>query len=613
MQVSPAAAGTNSWIWQHPVYHAFSGQDAGILWIRGKPGSGKSVLAKSIQHKLLEQSVIHQGEGSTTLVGDWFYHRRRAGRYIQHESFLRSVLYHFLQQCPQLFHDFFVKAYRAMDPQSVMWLSEVLRDILRNVCQGSRPVICIIDAVDEAESVDILALIKKFADPTTSSRARFIVLSRPVVKIEQQIVGLPSIVVEDENQYDIKKIIDIGLKSLHEAIHSLDFSAKPADGAESVPRIRSIQRRVNGMRQPRCRSLVTGMKREAQAIEEMQTTLISKARGSILWVKLVLDRLTQQAASDRNCTFEGLNQAVNDVPQELKEYYAQIVDEVTAGKEAERTEDIRRALMWICAASEIGDITLEELWETLAILRDNFTSSTMDTIWAKRIPIVSYDELWRKVYSTYGPFIEVYNPGFSAEESRSYQYGNSSVVQLMHQSVRDFLCDGSSVGVLSFSVEEARDLVNSHLKNYQKIAAEDLKRMSSGTPSEARQVVEWLDDQKLLRLAIGAVENRFLTDWPISADMEISNLKYPFQESLEQYLLFALTDCRYSSLGYTLDAIRCLVSVNRLFYTACSQGLVTAALNMLALQWNKRPDSSSSDGNKLLDGVLLAASAGAPG
>lgn len=147
--MSPAVAGTNSWIWQHPVYHAFSGQDAGILWIRGKPGSGKSVLAKSIQRKLLAQSVVHQGEGSTTLVGDWFYHRRRAGRYIQHESFLRSILYHFLQQCTQLFHDFFVKAYRAMDPQSVS-------EVLRNVCQGSRPVICIIDAVDEAKSVDII-------------------------------------------------------------------------------------------------------------------------------------------------------------------------------------------------------------------------------------------------------------------------------------------------------------------------------------------------------------------------------------------------------------------------------------------------------------------------
>ncbi|KAH8697202.1 hypothetical protein BGW36DRAFT_378194 [Talaromyces proteolyticus] len=617
-QVPPAAAETNSWIWQHSVYREFSRQDSGILWLRGKPGSGKSVLAKSVRKRLFEQLETQKAQETIPLVGDWFYHRRRAGRYIQHESFLRSILCHFLQQCPEIFHHY-VHAYRQMNPLKVVWTNEVLENILFDVCRGSKPIICIVDAVDEAENMGILALIKKLTYPAASSRAKFIVLSRHVVKIEQQIFGLPSITIEDENQDDIAKIIDFGLKSLREEIHKLNFNSQETDSAS---RIRNVPRHASRMRQPRYKSIALAMEREEQTIEEMRTSLASKAQGSILWVKLVLDKLMREAALDQNCTLEELSQSASDVPQELKEYYQQIVVEMTTQKTEEKITEIRKTLMWICAAGEISDITLEGLWEAVAVLKDNFCSSTMDGISAKRIPISSYDELWRKIYSTCGPFIEAYNPGFSAEESRSYQYGASSIVQLMHQTVRDFLCDESSLGSLSFSIDEARSLVNRHLQNYLKITTKPLR--DSCDPLDARELVEELDNQKLLQLAINSTKTHIRTDSTMPVGVKIPHLISPLASSLQHDLMKTLKRSAYIFEDATCDSqdtgrvdafskfpnweTHALLCVSRLFYIACSQGFVTAVLNMLALAWHILPDSSLVNGEVILYGVFLAAS-----
>lgn len=68
-QVGPAAVGTASWIWTHPVYCSFSAQNSCILWIRGKPGSGKSVLARAIHQQLLSGPENRNEQSVQPLLG----------------------------------------------------------------------------------------------------------------------------------------------------------------------------------------------------------------------------------------------------------------------------------------------------------------------------------------------------------------------------------------------------------------------------------------------------------------------------------------------------------------------------------------------------------------
>ncbi|OAA74826.1 hypothetical protein LEL_06814 [Akanthomyces lecanii RCEF 1005] len=290
-----------------------------------------------------------------------------------------------------------------MNPEKVLWQESDLLGMVLRVCHGHIPVLCIVDAVDEAESPDILSVIKDFVGETRGSNAKFIVLSRPAVEIERHMIGSPTIVMEDENHVDIEKIVCESLKSLPRALHAFHMFSEPTSPVHAA-HSRPIQPRL---RQLNSKALRFSMVQESNTLREIQERLISDAQGSILWVKTVLDELFRLANSSRPCTLVDLKQAAMRIPPEMKEYYARMVVELTADKPEKDIQEIHRLLMWVCAGSEFGSVTLEMLWEAMALMDDDFSSSTMDDIYQRRIPIMSFDELWRKIYVMCGPFLAI--------------------------------------------------------------------------------------------------------------------------------------------------------------------------------------------------------------
>lgn len=597
-QVPPAAEGTTSWIWSHPVYQSFSSQDSGILWIRGKPGSGKSVLARAIQQRLRDHSHPKDGASVPMLIGDWFYHRRRGGGFVRHESFVRSILCHFLQQDSKIF-DFLQEAYRKMDPREEgAWAYDLIVNIFRRICQSSTPMLVVVDAVDEAENTQVLSLIKSvFASETIWSKARFIIISRPNVRIEREIEGEPTIVVELANQKDIERIINLGLASLHNDIHSLDFA--PSNRSQRPLRLPPRSQ----MRQPRSRPFATMVDREKQAMRQIQQVLESKAQGCILWVKLMLDRMMQQVQIYHGSTLEDLHQLVTQVPEQLAEYYKQLANEVTANKDDRTVSEIRMALMWVCAAAEYGEVTLESLWEALALLKWDFQSETLEAVWHRQLIVSSYNELWRKISTICGSFIEIFNPGLSADESRIYHYGAASIVQLIHQSVRDFLCDSDANDTgLRFSFDEARQMVRHRLKLYLGLAASDLYRMHRSGPQDPLLVVNWLDDQRLLHLAtkVGQTECKALLR--ILWEMGLCSLREA-DEDPERALVTAI-----EALDHEHIWSQPLTELGRLTYHACTEGSVTAMRNTFSLKWLPTDLWSLAAGEVITSYILFRAS-----
>ncbi|KAF5001972.1 hypothetical protein FDECE_10774 [Fusarium decemcellulare] len=600
-QVSPAASGTASWVWTHPVYRSFSTQQSGILWIRGKPGSGKSVLARAIQEQLLSESRSGDTETTEALLGDWFYHRRRGGSFVKHESLVRSMLYHFLRQRPSLFGEFFQRSFRAMDPcLPATWTNDVLTEIFMRICQSGIRVFCIVDAVDEAETADVVRLLKSAVCSVQSSKAKLIILSQPNAEIERQVIDHPCLVAEDENADDIKKLVQLGLESLQIAIHSLHFEGDSTFSDTS----RQSMRRC-GMRQSRYRPMVNAAEREKKAMQRMRDDLLSKAQGSILWVKLVLDKLTQEAESNQCSTLQELQEFVNIVPQELMEYYKQIVQGLTSGKSHQTAQHVREVLMWICAAGEISEVTLDSLWEAMALLKDKLRSKSLEDVWDQQLSVNSYDELWRKIYSTCGPFIEIFNPGLSAQESRVYRYGSSSVVQLMHQSVRDFLSDQDSAGVLYFTIEQACDMVKRHLMHYLSLFVSDSASLRAEGPQESRLLVEWLNEQRLLHIALSEAKNG---DWDILDDVEAMRfweLGPPVEacERILHKLLLSTLDLQKRAPCDEGEIVQAL-NLSRILYRACADGLVTAVQTVQAINW----PTSGVSAALLLTAIIFAAS-----
>jgi hypothetical protein len=239
------------------------------------------------------------------------------------------------------------------------------------------------------------------------------------------------------------------------------------------------------------------------------------------------------------------------------------------------------------------------------MLKDNLKSETLDEIWQKQILVASYDELWRKLCGICGPFIEILNPGFLAEESRLYRHGASSIVQLMHQSVRDFLCDPGAAGALYFSLEEARELARCHLERYLNLTISDCLRITTDGPQEPQLVGDWLNDQKILQLAIEAAEERRRSE--LRSLRRNLDLKPPPKGSSECLLVSAIHEKAYPQ-GCGAGKAELILAIGRLLYNAYTEGLVTAVRNILALRWITADDVGSSGGEIITSCIIFVAS-----
>jgi len=69
--IETAAEGTCRWILDHPTYQQWDANGQGLLWVKGKPGSGKSTLMK---HIVRERGRI-QPEGRNLNIVFYFHGR----------------------------------------------------------------------------------------------------------------------------------------------------------------------------------------------------------------------------------------------------------------------------------------------------------------------------------------------------------------------------------------------------------------------------------------------------------------------------------------------------------------------------------------------------------
>jgi len=214
--VMAAAEGTNEWIWTHQEYQDWENQQSGILWIQGKPGSGKSVLAKTIYAKLARESP--------DLVCSWFYSRQFGQKTITHDSLLRAFLQQMLSCEPKLFGHY-EDVYRNLPPEG--WSAGAMKAVLVGIANSGKKMICIIDAMDESASgegkwsrYDILNFLEQLAFQSPTSCAKIIVLSRPIDEDQYfQDESCYRIILQDSNRSDIIRVIEIGVESIHHVLH----------------------------------------------------------------------------------------------------------------------------------------------------------------------------------------------------------------------------------------------------------------------------------------------------------------------------------------------------------------------------------------------------------
>jgi hypothetical protein len=364
--------------------------------IRGKPGSGKSTLAQHILEKKKMDYNISQNcepEASTVpkvLIAAFFYSfsdkKERS-----HTIMLQSLLFQLLSQDANLF-PLFQPIYRAM--ASSMWQHEDLKKSFASLpsLQASTTkarIYILLDAIDESIEggrPEILTQLQALCSSESSRTFKCLVASRPLPADEINDQAWGEIILEQENQKDIQKLIQSSLQ---------DIKRKPWTS-----------------------------KFDFQFVDDY---MAKHAQGVFLWVSLVMNELVRLASTGPSQ--KELEDSFRKLPPDLNTFYKSIIDRLV--KKADQDEIVEKAnqvkfdmiekgakmLNWVTFAER--PLTRKEFQDAIAVPSSPKPFSPDPRFLTNN----RVSDLDARIKACCGPLIEI----------------RTSVVQLLHLTTRKYL------------------------------------------------------------------------------------------------------------------------------------------------------------------------------
>ncbi|KAJ3525625.1 hypothetical protein NM208_g11560 [Fusarium decemcellulare] len=176
--------GTSQWLLSSPVFKQWhDGRDDGVLWIRGVPGAGKSVLAARL--------VDHLSSEECPVLHFFFRHTIQSNH--RPEAALRDWIAQILPYTPPLQLALKNLTSEPISVDSVDSLSTVeLWHLLRLGLQSIPKAYCVVDALDEMDH-SALEPFLQFLDQMGNihpDRLKLIITSRPIATIEKIVRNL---------------------------------------------------------------------------------------------------------------------------------------------------------------------------------------------------------------------------------------------------------------------------------------------------------------------------------------------------------------------------------------------------------------------------------------
>lgn len=280
--IEEPAMETCSWLFEHPLYQQWDSRNGaatshGLLWIKGKPGSGKSTLMK----RLVERSEERPRQGGICI--SFFFSARGAGLERSIEGLYRSLTYQLLRerrtllaQLASLANEKEIRYGRGNWTWHVKEIKEFFHASIAKA--GFGPLKVFVDALDECKDDDVQEAVTAFERSAAASIANGTVLdicwsSRhyPHIRVRRSLV----ICMEHQNAEDIAAYVRNKVK-------------------------------------------------ESSLIDhELESEIIEKAKGVFMWVVLVFRQLLD--AGDQGYSRAGKKQILEDLPSELDDLFRRIL------------------------------------------------------------------------------------------------------------------------------------------------------------------------------------------------------------------------------------------------------------------------------------------------
>jgi ankyrin repeat protein len=386
-EVLDARADSCTWILRHQNYQKWLADDHGLLWIQGKPGSGKSTLMKRIFKVFCTEN---RGPGRIHLA--FFFHRR--GVQLQHTplGMFRTMLHQLLSQAPSASADFLSLCEEKRRFQGDFcgdweWREPELRRVLKSSLVSAAKtysLVIFVDALDEAgedSARSVVSYLHEVNEQLLQSKHAtsicFACRHYPIVRTSDGI----QICVEDENFKDISAY----------ALSELRRQIRPRDQKLGSDHLNELEKRIS-----------------------------NKSSGVFLWVYLVIPTIAKQYNEGR--PLGEILKALEKAPSDLKTIYQHILGLVDPTFQRQTLH----LMEWIYLAQR--PLSLTELRFALAM--DDFSIHPYQESAQESTGFVKSDmQMKDMTIGLSGGLAEV----------KFYSDGRRGFVQFIHQSVNDFL------------------------------------------------------------------------------------------------------------------------------------------------------------------------------
>lgn len=311
----PPKPKTCAWIFDTQEYKDWKNETKlqdhhGFFWIKGKPGTGKSIMMKFLfmntKKTILNATVV-----------SFFLNARGERLERSTEGLYRSLIFQLFNHNPRLqscMDELGFNLDRTFKTHG--WQLQVLKDIFSRVVEkmGSQPLICYIDALDECPEDEIRNMIyffEELGDQSAEVNGRLYICfsSRhyPHITIKRGVI----LILEQNKQHtsDISRYIDLEL-------------------------------RINN----------------DQDAAEIREKVIAKASGVFLWVALVIPMLNKAHDKARHGSkLTALQRKLDELPDRLSDLFRDILF-----RDSEDRDELLICLQWVLFAK--APMRLEELY-----------------------------------------------------------------------------------------------------------------------------------------------------------------------------------------------------------------------------------------------------------
>ncbi|KAL4807523.1 hypothetical protein BDV18DRAFT_102847 [Aspergillus unguis] len=380
----------------------------GLIWIKGKPGSGKSTFMKHAYRR-----AVQDMKGTNASIAAFHFTASERNTGWHQLDLLRALLYQILQANDDSLSDFVGKFEHRLrhDEAAVEWTVEELKSYLSSmfsICRPSRTLL-FVDGLDEASDNGIREMALYFREITEKAHDAEAKLSVCLSSREYPKVSVgrcPEILIHHVNTEEIQRYIDQKLKT--------------AGASEDSGWI------------------------------ELAEIILERSSGVFLWVVIVLDTMLRDFDDGKN--FKYLQRRLQETPPALDQLYAQILSTINPPE----LQITLKFFHWVIFAKK--RLRLVEWHEIFAWIRDKPPASIRE--WRESDYFTeTASQLERQIRSISRGLVEIQTKQkqLSVDDRNSIcgeagsldsEDGETRVVRVIHHSVSEFFLSGRGFNIL---------------------------------------------------------------------------------------------------------------------------------------------------------------------